>query len=631
MSAAKRFKVDHAPQPNTTLNARTIAEMNAFDTRLSEFNVMLAKTERAHANPKDFIYEESEEMKRLLQLNLEETIADLKMKNELDVNMDENDLDANLVYFVNELNEKSESMIATVNSHEKVCTALFEKNAPCMKHLDEELKKLKSVSTRFVSNWKKSIAEQNFTEIEMDKAVTKLYEHQKKLNGLAKIVNMLVFSNNLLELKSIKRKQEFHLAYYTELTVSSLSNETIAETNTFTANLDVFDKRLAKLEHAYKSPKDFIYEESEEMRRLLQLDSEETIAEIKQKHELDINMDDNELDPTLLAMVNELKEKTESMITAVHDHEKETLFSFDKNKPDIKDLADNVKKMKSVSNRFVSHWRECVAKQSFIETEMQSAVVKLKEHQNKLNSLVKKFNLLVYNNNLMEMTSVKAREEFQLSHYTELGQFFELEKCEGFDFQQVKHISQINMNGSERLRKVSEYLEKQADGNYFIVFKSNSNTELHFIVFNPVANTVVAETTFCKKSKGAKVNIMSSKDFIAISLGESHLMVVNRELEQIAEKKWKKHGYGCFLGADESCVYARSEDEPTKIDVMDWSLKVTKKLNLKKIDSEQKFTQSIYQFERRDKKCFISTRCHMHIYDEVASVLLKSIEITKDW
>ena len=98
----------------------------------------------------------------------------------------------------------------------------------------------------------------------------------------------------------------------------------------FKANLKLFDTKLTKLEVCLSSPIDLIYNEHTEITRLIQLDTEETIARIKQSNNLDINADESVLFkiPGMSAKLELIYKQSESMIKRANEHLKEATASY---------------------------------------------------------------------------------------------------------------------------------------------------------------------------------------------------------------------------------------------------------------------------------------------------------------
>ena len=138
MSDAKRFKREVSAQKSEQI----LIEVNKFKNELNEFDEIYEKLELGYNRPKEYIYEECANLRRRIQLDTEETIADIKMKNNLDFKSDESELNASLLLIVNGLNKQNDSMIAAVDKYEKEVLVLFDYKKEQNKiHLAKEIKK----------------------------------------------------------------------------------------------------------------------------------------------------------------------------------------------------------------------------------------------------------------------------------------------------------------------------------------------------------------------------------------------------------------------------------------------------------------------------------------------------------
>ena len=63
-----------------------------------------------------------------------------------------------------------------------------------------------------------------------------------------------------------------------------------------------------------------MYEKYIEMKRLIQLDTEETIAFIKQSNDIDINTDESQLEPKLFNQVNNIIEQSQKKIYVEYEN-----------------------------------------------------------------------------------------------------------------------------------------------------------------------------------------------------------------------------------------------------------------------------------------------------------------------
>jgi len=252
-----------------------------------------------------------------------------------------------------------------------------------------------------------------------------------------------------------------------------ISEETLVEVNKFKKSLNEFDENLVKLEYSFNRPKDYIFDECAEFRRLIQLETEETIGDIKMKNNLDIDTDESELSPGLIFLINGLNKQSDSMIAEVDKYEKEALVLFETKETDKKHLKKDINKSKTTSKYFVSHWKTCLTEMDFEENKMRDAVRKLNEYQIKLNETVRKVNLFIFSNNLLQLKPYSVKQEFHLSSKIFFDQTRHFVKSQVFDFQSIIKLSKLEH--PERENQMN-FLGKLDDDTCLIEF----NSILHF-------------------------------------------------------------------------------------------------------------------------------------------------------
>lgn len=270
------------------------------------------------------------------------------------------------------------------------------------------------------------------------------------------------------------------------------SEQTLTETKKFLNELNEFTKMLNKIDHDFNCPLEFIYDECAELKRRVQLDAEETIAEIKQKNGFDINTDENKLDAQLTMQIEAVNDQRDLFVSRINKFEKETIVSYEKNKQDMnKQLPlTELNKSKLVLKHFVSHWQVCLAELNFEDKKMREAAAKLKEYQLKLNEFINSAQLLIFSNKFIELKQLEPKKEFQLSHYMCLKQTIHFQKANCFDFEAVKKISDLDLSAYDSRRTA---MKKHLDDSHLLIFRKKCSQDNHIVVFNPVENKIVRE------------------------------------------------------------------------------------------------------------------------------------------
>ena len=252
------------------------------------------------------------------------------------------------------------------------------------------------------------------------------------------------------------------------------SEKTLTEMSVFKAKLNEYDEMLAKLEFSFNNPKDYIYDECGDLRRLIQLDTEETIAKIKTKHNFHIDTDESKLNDDLRSLIDKVKEQSDLMIASVDKYENETYILFDKNESNRKNLANELKKPRTISKHFVSHWKTCLARSDFEDNKMRDAARKLNEYKLRMNEMLKKFRLIVFSENILEVKEYEPKRMFHLSSHIFFDQKCHWVKSKEFNFESVLKLSTLNVFCSDSRKKQFLFV-KLVDGSFLILYESKIN------------------------------------------------------------------------------------------------------------------------------------------------------------
>ena len=113
---------------NETKSDEILQIVRKFQEDISGYNKKLEnlnKLEKYLDNPDEYIYDECNELRRLIQLETEEVIADIKRSNNIEI--DQDILEPNLIILIENVNKQSELLINQVDIHEKI-TKTYWKN-----------------------------------------------------------------------------------------------------------------------------------------------------------------------------------------------------------------------------------------------------------------------------------------------------------------------------------------------------------------------------------------------------------------------------------------------------------------------------------------------------------------------
>jgi len=154
-------------------------------------------------NPEEFIYDQCSELKRNIQLETEEIIANVKQSNKIDLNLDETKLEPELLNLIQNVIEQSQKIITEIDDHEKAIKSYWIDKEINKKLFIKDYNKLKQFSDLFIQTWTRRLDDLNFDDLTMNEAVIKLNEYQSKLNIFVNSIKMYFFNDNCIELRRI--------------------------------------------------------------------------------------------------------------------------------------------------------------------------------------------------------------------------------------------------------------------------------------------------------------------------------------------------------------------------------------------------------------------------------------------
>lgn len=153
-----------------------------------------------------------------------------------------------------------------------------------------------------------------------------------------------------------------------------------------------FNKKLINYKKILDSPEEYIYDECEELKREVQLETEKSIANIKTSNSIDINTDDDLLDPNLFTLVENIKQYSLTLITEQETNEKKAKsHCFGK-----KFNYEEYYKLKKFSDIFNKIWNDSLNELNYDYNER----MKLLKHEDLLDDLLKEKKYSIFNNNL---------------------------------------------------------------------------------------------------------------------------------------------------------------------------------------------------------------------------------------
>ena len=142
------------------------------------------------------------------------------------------------------------------------------------------------------------------------------------------------------------------------------------------SNLKFFEENLKHIDLDMKNGPDRIHDHCVELRRLVQLSTEEKILELNQ--------------------INEL------LISQIDDYEKMTISKYDKNKVDL----TQIEQFKLSLKMFINETKEYLKGFTICDKQVQDANIIAEIHKHNLDREIKKLNFLLFDNNIMNFEVV---------------------------------------------------------------------------------------------------------------------------------------------------------------------------------------------------------------------------------
>jgi hypothetical protein len=360
------------------------------------------------------------------------------------------------------------------------------------------------------------------------------------------------------------------------------------------------------------------------MKRLIQLNAEETIAHIKQSNDIDINTVESQLEPKLLNKINVIIEQSQTMIDRVEEFQKNISESYLHNKaPKDKNLIIKLKELEDYSKKYKT---ELFSKFIDIIQQTQSSIDAVEE-------INKKFEEFYAKSKLSKQGPINELREFSKKclayQQTSREMYDELILNISVSQENInKFKSSIFINGTMELENKTEKIKKNDkdklscylketvavedeisfslrnilnrscfleifNGKYLFVqeIKSNNNhlsleqcferafgtilrnyfckSFKNLTLFNPISNTVEKELKFEDVCNFVKMHTNIIQELILIQyesvnqFGKLKTILLNKNFVKNANIS------GRLAGADESNLYFIDNSE---VNFYDWSL-----------------------------------------------------------
>lgn len=256
----------------------------------------------------------------------------------------------------------------------------------------------------------------------------------------------------------------------------------------FFKKLNEFDEKLNKLEFNLNNSDDHIKEECLELRRLIQLNKEETIAQIKESNGIDVNAES--LHPDLLVSIDKATHSNEKMLDQIDNYEsKILLMSQNYDLASKQKLIKDIRKLKQISKYFIKYWKTSLAESNETDAaKLKNAFNKLNDYHGRLVDLIKEADYFIFCNLLIKLKQASELDE-SLSLY-----FVQDFKFDCMNQRNLKHLEKkaFEKNKTNFLNETVRYhCDVFDDGAYVIASRIGENLkDATVVIYDPRGNRV---------------------------------------------------------------------------------------------------------------------------------------------
>lgn len=365
-------------------------------------------------------------------------------------------------------------------------------------------------------------------------------------------------------------------------------------------NLDLkdFEHKLNQLKFNLNNATDYINEECRELRRLVQLNAEEAIAEVKQLNGFDINSEITDLNAETQAIIENLNRASDLSFNKIDQYELETTESFKEINQSNKIHRD----IEQLKNSIADLDKQTLAT-NLNSKKLRNLNRKLVQLDSRLFIVTLKSKALIFNNNLMEFKQI---EQNQLG-YINLKQSIDFSKL-------TRTKLQIITEGS--------HFEIFSNKTYLIAFKLDSKMTKTVLINYDQFGSEIVKRIVLNDMIIHRLKIVNNLVVLLCVQRETNffskmVLIMNDRMETICKKVV---GNIDLIGANESQLIF---NDSFKLKMFDWTLKETNESFNLEIDLHQ---ENIQQFEiLKENFCLRTNNSFIRLYNKQGS-LVRTIE-----
>ena len=273
------------------------------------------------------------------------------------------------------------------------------------------------------------------------------------------------------------------------------SDEILLAVKTFKQEIINYNKAINRIKYSLDNPEEFIYDDCSELKRSVQLETEEIIADIKQSNQIDPDLDENKLELEIFNLIQNVIDQSQAIINSIDDHEKMSKSYWIGKGIDKKLFNKDYNKLKQFSDLFIQNWTNRLDELKFEDKTMTEAADKLREYQAELNNLTNKVKMYLFNNNCIELRHSDEKEnQNRLSCFLYYKQNQVFNHTNRFDLKKILKQSSIQtVKDHENDFNGITSLFILENGNYLVIFRSFVIRSTYLAIYDPVLKKLVKE------------------------------------------------------------------------------------------------------------------------------------------
>ena len=107
-----------------------------------------------------------------------------------------------------------------------------------------------------------------------------------------------------------------------KLKTSVKSDEILLVVKMFKEEIINYNKAINRIKYSLDNSEEFVYDYCSELKRNVQLETEEIIADIKQSNQIDPDLDENKIELEIFNLIQNVIDQSQAIINTIDDHEK---------------------------------------------------------------------------------------------------------------------------------------------------------------------------------------------------------------------------------------------------------------------------------------------------------------------